>query len=277
MNLKVIKIIGNSPGKTVSILAGIHGNETPGIEAINKFSKISLDRGIVYLITCSLEAIKQNKRFIEINLNRCFFKKQPFGIKQTFEGRTAREIIPYLDKADSMLDIHASASKKSLPFVICDKSQISNAQIFNSEIVVYNFDEFEPGSTEHYVNSQKKQGFGFECGCIENSETIEVAEEAILNFLAFNGCIRKKLKNNIHQKILKITFLYKNKFGSFKKSREFADFEILNEKTLIGIDGSREVYVNKEDIVLFVRDRERINEECFLIAKEEKELIKRLV
>ena len=62
---------------------------------------------------------------------------------------------------------------------------------------------------------------------------------------------------------------YKNKYGKFIKSRNFNDFEELDKNEQIGKDGIKKVYAKNGEIVLFVRDRENLGEECFLIAKEE--------
>jgi len=91
-NIKVICKKGGKTGKTTLILAGVHGNEKCGIIAFDKIIKnIKIESGKVYFIYSNLKAIKQNKRYIEKNLNRCFFKKQSKEIKLSLEGNTARE------------------------------------------------------------------------------------------------------------------------------------------------------------------------------------------
>ena len=45
-------------------------------------------------------------------------------------------------------------------------------------------------------------------------------------------------------------------------------FGKLKEKTLVGSDGDIEVFVEKDNYLLFVRDRKNLNEECFIIAEE---------
>ena len=119
------------------------------------------------------------------------------------------------------------------------------------------------------MNLQNKPGFCFECGYANDSKTQTVAEEAIINFLTYYGCIENKvIQTSNKPKLVKIIDLYKNRYGSFKSKRDFKDFEKMKEKTLIGLDGNREVFVNMGQIVLFVRDREKINEECFLVGEE---------
>ena len=100
-NIKVIEKEGKEPGKTITILAGIHGNETCGIKAFDEIiPNIEIKKGKVIFIYANLEAINKGKRFIEYNLNRSFFKNQIDEIKNTIEGKTAREIINILEKTD---------------------------------------------------------------------------------------------------------------------------------------------------------------------------------
>src|SRR3989344_9145478 len=120
INIKVAEIMGKKKGENIVIMAGVHGNESFGVTALKEIiPSLSIEKGKITIIFANLEAIKQNKRFIEYNLNRCFFKEQANKIKNTLEGRTAREIIPYLNQADYLLDIHSSNSKDSVPFMIC--------------------------------------------------------------------------------------------------------------------------------------------------------------
>lgn len=62
----------------------------------------------------------------------------------------------------------------------------------------------------------------------------------------------------------------KRLLGSFVKARDFADFEILEEDTLIGYDATLPVTVLRGRMVLFVRSQEKRGEECFLVAEENK-------
>lgn len=268
-NIRVIEKNGKNTGKTTVILAGIHGNEVCGVGAFDEIiPKIEIENGKVIFIYANIEAIKQNKRFVEKNLNRCFLREQPKEIKQSLEGKTAKEIIPYLEKADMMLDIHASFIENSKKFVICDESQIRYASIFDAEIASYNWDEFEPGSTDYYMNIQNKIGFGFECGYLGDIATTERAKKAVLNFLIFAGNIDGEIISRKNQKILRIKGLFKNKNAPFKKSRIFSDFEQVKEKTIIGYEGGDPIYIDKGDIVLFLIDNDKLNEECFLLAEE---------
>lgn len=267
MNIRVIKIKGKNPGKTVSILAGVHGNETPGIKAVEKLFNIKIDKGTLYLILCNLEAIKQNKRFIEQNLNRCFLKKQPKNIRNSLEGKTAKEIMPYLDKSDVVLDLHASNTKDTQPFIICERQSFEIAKFLPAEIVISNLDKFETGSTDYYMNLRNKAGICIECGYILNKKSIVFAERAIKQLLKATELVNEIPAKQNKQKYTKICSLYKNKDGPFRKVKEFSDFEVVKNGTLIGLDGTNEIKVKKDALILFARNKDKIGEECFLLAK----------
>lgn len=266
-NIKVIKLNGRKKGKNTVIMAGVHGNEKFGVEAIEEIlPSIKIQQGTLTIIYANLEAIRQNKRFIEYNLNRCFLKKQSVQAAKTLEGKTAKEIIPYLEKADVLLDIHGSNTPQSPPFVICQPNGFAIAEKLPFEIISYNWDKFHSGSSDAYINSRNKIGIAVECGYLGDEKSILRAKEAITSFLkaVYSNSIGKKSK-----KYFRIIKMYKNKYGAFRKRREFADFELLGKDTAIGTDGKKTVMARKGETILFVRDRDSIGDECFLTAKEE--------
>ena len=131
-NIKVITKIGKETGKNTVILAGVHGDESYGVRMLEKLiPKLNITKGKVTFIYANLEAIKQNKRFIEYNLNRCFLKNQPKEIEDSLEGKTAKEIMPYLEEADFALDLHASGTPNSTPFIICQPQTFEFTKILS--------------------------------------------------------------------------------------------------------------------------------------------------
>lgn len=267
-NIRVIEKIGREQGKTAVILAGVHGNELSGVSAFDELiPSLEIKSGKVIFIYANLEAIKQDKRFVEFNLNRCFFPVQPKEISGTLEGKTAKEIMPYLDNADFLLDLHASNSPNSMPFVISDENSIELARFLPCEVISLGWDRFEKGSTEFFMHLNKKKGICFEAGYINDTKSIEISKKAIIGFLAGLGFIEEENTEGLERKYFKIISIYRNRNAKFKKSREFADFEILKEDTLIGWDGNRDVRVKSGFAVVFVRDRDEFNGECFLVAE----------
>lgn len=265
----VIEKKGKLPGKNIVVMVGVHGNESFGVDAIRELiPKLKLNKGKVTFIIANPEAVKQNKRFIEYNLNRCFLKNQPQNIFNSYEGKIARDIMPIFEEADWLLDIHGSNSFNSIPFVICREQSFDLASNLQLSIISYNWDKFQPGSSDYYMNLQNKIGICVECGCIKDKKSRNVAKEVTLDFLILAGAIKGEVSKLNDKRFIKIVKLYRNRFGEFRKIRDFADFERLAKKELIGKDGDKEIYGKREDILLFVRDREKIGEECFLVAKE---------
>jgi succinylglutamate desuccinylase len=269
LNSKIIIKEGKNSGKNIAILVGIHGNEKPGIIALdNLVDKLEINSGKVYFIYANLEAIKQNKRFIDYNLNRCFLKNQSLEMSKTLEGKTAAEIMQILDKVDICLDLHASNSPDSVPFLIYESKQEDLLSCFPTQIITSGWNTFQSGATEGYMLSLEKIGICFECGYIGDDNSILLAEKAIINFLKFLNMIEGSPERFNNQKKYFLKTMYKNSFGSFKKSKEFADFEEINRETLIGFDGNVPIYITDNCKILFVRDREKINEECFIVLND---------
>lgn len=268
-NIKVTEKMGERPGKTTVILAGVHGNETCGVKALDEIiPTIEIENGKVIFIYSNLEAIKQNKRCIDKNLNRCFLREQPQEIFNSLEGATAREIIPYLERADLMLDVHASFVERSLPFIILDEKNIGLANIFDVGIISYNWDAFEPGSSDYFMNMQNRPGICFECGYLGDEESLTRAKNTILNFLKFAGNIEGNLAIRNNQKFIRIQSIFKNYFAPFRKVKDLPDFWRANERTLIGKEGDKEVFLEKGEVILFLMGNDKLGEECFLTAEE---------
>src|SRR3989338_915503 len=118
-----IQVHGKGDGPTSIILAGIHGNETCGIEAVTKIlPSLEIDRGRVLIGYGNPRAIEKNVRFTEANLNRMFKDDDLFSEddKGSYEYKRAQFLKSYLDKADALLDVHASFTPNAKPFIICE-------------------------------------------------------------------------------------------------------------------------------------------------------------
>ncbi len=104
-----------NPGKTLLVFGAIHGDEICGPKAIAEVmneidsGKIVLKSGkIIFVPVCNPEAFKQNKRFVDVNLNRVF-KKHPNPTK--YEEKLANILCDFMGDADILLDIHSISSE----------------------------------------------------------------------------------------------------------------------------------------------------------------------
>jgi len=268
INSEIVIKDSKKPGPSVVVMAGVHGDELCGIKALDELiPKIKVISGKVTFVYANLKAIKEKKRFIEYNLNRCFLSDQPENVYSTLEGKTARELMRMLDNSDVLLDIHASTSKKTVPFIICEKQSYAYANVLPFKFICGGFDFVYPGATDHYMNQNNKPALCVECGYLGDKNTVKVAKETILLFLKKTGSIRGKAQTLAQKKFFVVDFVYKNKFGPFRLSRDFSDFEELENVTVVGFDGQQRAYAEKGDLLLFARSEDKLNSECFVTAK----------
>ncbi|MFA6064574.1 MAG: succinylglutamate desuccinylase/aspartoacylase family protein [archaeon] len=268
INSKVVIKDSKKPGPKVVVMAGVHGDEICGVKALDELiPKIKVTAGKVTFIYANLKAIEQNKRFIEYNLNRCFSSDQAENVYSTLEGKTGRELVRILDDSDVLLDLHASTSKKTVPFIICEKQSYAYANVLPFKFVVGGFDFVYPGASDHYMNQNNKPALCVECGYLGDKSTIKVAKNTVLTFLKKAGSIRGKAPTLAQKKFFEVNFVYKNKFGPFRLSRDFADFEELSGSTVVGFDGQQRAFAEDGDLLLFARSEDKLNSECFVIGK----------
>lgn len=251
-------------GPTLAIIGGVHGNEPCGIKAIAAVKdEIKPKKGKIIYIIANKEAIKENKRFIEKDLNRSFDSKS----REALEERTAQDIKPYLQAADAMLDIHASRTPDTERFIICEQHSIAAAKNLAADKILIGIDEFHGGSTDAYMNKQGKVGICIECGWNEDEKTTKAAKESIKAFCAAYGLI-EETKAAAGKKLFKAKMIYKNTTESFTPAKPFKDFEKITKGITIGHDGIKQIIAQKDAHILFCRSASTPGEECFLLTDQ---------
>jgi len=269
---EVVELVGKEEGQTSVVLAGVHGNEKCGVEAFEKIlSNLQIEKGRVLFIYGNPKAIESNQRFIEANLNRMFRDEGLLsGVeKKTYEYGRANYLKKYFDQADALLDVHASFTPQSKPFVICEENARAIASYLPFDLVVSGFYELEPGGTDYYMNANGKVGVCIEYGYLGDNKSTRVAEESIIAFLKIRGHLTNDLlpKEQAH---VQMNYLYKTKTDNFTLSRIFDDFEEVPKGQVVGMDGETEVKTEDEGIILFTRNLQQVGGEAFLLGKKVK-------
>lgn len=266
---QVIELNGALPGPTVTILAGVHGNELPGIKAmlelLGNLPKIT--RGRLFLLFGNPRAIEANVRQTEQNLNRLFLDDLPANIQSSYEYQRAQMIKKYLNQSDICLDLHASSTPGSPIFAITEEPAFELTSQLPVSSIVSNIDPFEPGSTDGYMNNRGKWGICVECGYLADMGAAELATETIWSLLRGLSMITEGnlvRAGGIKQTQFRVTDIYKNKQTNFTLQRDFNDFERVEAGELIGRDGETEIAFERPFHVLFAVNRSAPGEECFL-------------
>ena len=170
-----------------------------------------------------------------------------------------------------LLDIHASFTPNSRPFIICEENANGVIEYMPVNLIISGFDKVEPGGTDYYMNSIGKIGICVECGYLGNPESAEIAEKSIFAFLKARGHMPNDLIRN-KQSYMRMYDLYITKTNAFVLSRQFNDFEEVLDGQIIGIDGEKEVKAEKDSVILFARNREQVGDEAFLLGEKRNSL-----
>ena len=240
MDPSIIKIIGSKPGKTLAVFCGVHGNERVGIDVVKQMSEeIQIECGTVYFVFANPKAIELNKRYIDKNLNRCFIAG---NTGTAHEDERARELMTLLDSCDALLDVHASNTPDSVPFVIYGDPATEFVQTLDFNIVSTGWDDVEPGATDGYMLKQNKPGICIECGYIaEADKYVSLVRDSMLKFLTFYGALGGEVEGSSVEK--RLFHVYKaliKEDESFEYSKQYSDFEFLPAGTCFARDKNRE-------------------------------------
>lgn len=118
------------PGPNVLVQALTHGNEICGALALDWLLRQSVRprRGKLTLIFANVEAYLRfdhaeptTSRFVDEDLNRVWSDDQLFGPRDSAELRRARQLQPFVDAADLLLDIH-SMQEPCRPIMVCGQA-----------------------------------------------------------------------------------------------------------------------------------------------------------
>lgn len=268
----MIKIFDSKePGPNLVIMAGVHGDETCGLNAFGAiFPTFKPLRGRVTFIIGNPKAVEVSRREFEGNLNRMFRPDSEITEveRDTYEYKRSRELMPILAEADALLDIHSSTTEQTVPFVICEKQSFEVVTKLPVEIVVSGIDVLHPTGTDAFVNQSGGLGICIECGNHNDPKVTDVAIEAINTFINYFNVVLDKNNNVINkQRFVHADWIYRNK-ENFTLSKDFKEFEKVNKGSVIGLDGEKEIKAPYNGVILFPHNRKEKNTEAFLYGIE---------
>lgn len=269
---KLITLHGKKPGKTVSIFAGVHGNELTGINVLNHLAENTLlESGTLHLVYAHPLAIERGVRYVEKNLNRLFSETAHLD---TLEGRLSQQLKEILDTSDALLDLHAfsQAEGDAIPFAICDGDCMDFLSKTQLKFILGNLHAFEQGSTDQYMFFRRKQGICVELGALEKPEEffglgVSIAQE----FLSFHSLINHSSTRDIREEdqvYLRTCLFYKKKHEDFKFTRTLKSFDYIEKNEIFAFDGQEEISYPKDTYIIFPRDDLNIGEEVFILAEK---------
>jgi predicted deacylase len=212
-NIEVERLITSIKGSretpTVIFIAGIHGNETSGLYAVQQVLEEIKQRdlwirGNVYAIAGNMNALKRGVRYTRLDLNRIWTHEHIERINgnaddfvdEEYELIAMYSLIKQLMATEKgpfyFLDMH-STSAHTTPFITISDS-INNRK-FSSKFpvpVVLGIEEYLDGPLLSYINEFGHMALGFESGQHDDFRAVKASEAFVWLSLVHAGCLNKK-------------------------------------------------------------------------------------
>ncbi|MBR9859624.1 hypothetical protein GYB22_02535 [bacterium] len=201
MERKIDEIIGEEGGPLLLYVAGIHGNEYPGTKALEQvFSELRHSafafKGKAIALRGNLEALKQGKRFIDLDLNRIwkrnmedpdFQKSHEMNEMLRLKGEIEASLGSNRDAA-FLLDLHTT-SAPTIPFIVTRQNQKYSEFIESFKVpYVTGLDGLLEGTMLDWF-SDKGCGLAFEAGQHESATSVLKHRAFILLSMIHSGFI----------------------------------------------------------------------------------------
>jgi predicted deacylase len=261
------------PGPNVMVQALTHGNEFCGAMALDFLFKQGIKpiQGKLILAFANVAAFARfdfddpdRSRYIDEDYNRVWGDEVLLGSRDSAELRRARELRPFVDAADFLLDLH-SMHEPCRPIMVCAKSEKSVA--LSRRIGVPGdllLDTGHPAGLRMIergaFNDQAspKSAVLIECGQHWEKSAADVAEDTLFRFLAATGAVNASIcKSHAHlappavQRLVRVTEPVVAKSKNLKFPYLFKGLEVIAKAgTLVATDGDTTWRTPYDDCVL---------------------------
>ncbi len=269
----VHRLVSGRPGPTVMVQALTHGNEICGAIALDWLLREGVRpvRGELIVAFANIAAFESfdpatpnASRYVDEDFNRVWADETLFGDRDSVELRRARELQPFVDAADYLLDIH-SMHDPCRPIMVC--GTLDKGADFARELAV-------PGEllidTGHPAGLRMRDRGGFgdpsshknalliECGQHWEASAAEVAIDTLVRFLALTGVVeadwtasRLRVTPPAQQRLVRVTEAVVAKSDNFRFLVPVEGLSVVAKAgTPIAVDGDHIWLAPYDDTVL---------------------------
>ena len=267
--------------KEVTITGGTHGNELIGIYLVKSWLKDS--RAIQrsnFKTSCYLlnkKAIKECRRYIDRDLNRCFNTKILSSQSELYEENLAKEIDELLGKkgsdnpkSDFIVDLHTTTANMGLSIVVSNENQLTWEVIsyIKDKVPELNVYMWRGDEEDSFVDSIAPNGFAIEVGAIPQgvlrSDLYQKTEQIVYHLLDFieiyNSDKSYSLRDVEYFEHVMLVNYPKDKDGDIEamvhEDRQDRDFELIStgEPLFRRFDGEIISYEGEDLYTLFINE-----------------------
>jgi predicted deacylase len=269
-------------GPHVMVQALTHGNEICGAIALDALlaqqAQWQAQRGRLTLAFGNIAAFARwnpadpdRSRYVDEDFNRVWSDDALRGARDSIELRRARQLRPFVDAADLLLDIH-SMHEPCKPLMVCgasgrggEKGAALSRRLQVPEVLL--IDTGHPSGQRMiergpFADPQHtRTAVLIECGQHWERAAADVAQDTLLRFLAHSGVLDEafitaqlKLLGRAlpaQQRLVRVTEAVVARSLDFRFAREFRSLEVLARAgELIATDGAHEFRAPYNDTVL---------------------------
>lgn len=268
------------PGPHVMITAVVHGNELCGAIGLDWLMKLGVrpKRGRLSLGFMNVAAYGRfdpaeplASRFVDEDFNRLWDAQTLDGPRQSVELSRAREVRPFIDTVDRLLDIHSMQHATGALMLAgpLDKGRKLAEGVSVPELVVMDEGHAAGRRMRDYADfrneASPKDALLVECGQHWEKSSETMAKETALRFLLYTGAVDMDFAGPHlgpqppKQKIVEVTHPVTIRTDRFRFAEDYRGLEtIAKAGTVLGYDGDDPVVTPHDDCVLIMPSR-RLN------------------
>lgn len=262
------------PGPHVAISALVHGNEPCGAIVLDELLRGGLrpERGRLSLAFINIDAYAafdpeepDASRWVDEDFNRIWSPgRLDEGVQLTAEVERARQIRPWLDTVDLLLDIHSMQHKT--PALSLSGWQARGAELARAMgtpgFIVADHGHAEGMRMRDYAgfsaSDSDKTAVLVECGQHWEAGAAQIARDCTTGFLRATGAVAPdwgEMPQAATPELLQVTEAVTIDTDDFRFAQDWRGFERLPKGTLLAMDGAREIRAPHEETVLIMPSR----------------------
>ena len=291
-------IVGASPGPTLLITGGIHGNEPAGVVAaervLPRLQKLTpAIRGEIVFLRGNTRALERNVRYVDADFNRQWTSaiiaanSSPFS--HSSEGIEQNELLIHLSDAIErarreifFLDLHTTSADGKPFATVGDTLRNRSFALKFPVMIVLGLEEQIEGTLLEFLNNLGAITLGFEAGQHEAQSSVDHHEAMIWNAVVASGNLsREHVADFKHwQSVLRracggsrvIEVRYRHAIkpeDNFRMEAGFSSFETVRQGQLLAKDRSRDITALESGLILMPL-YQALGDDGFFLAREVK-------
>lgn len=296
---------GTRRGPLLIVLAGMHGNEPAGIQALDivfRLLEVEPDRnpnfrfcGKIIGLRGNVAALEEKKRFIHKDLNRQWTPKNVRRIKSTpfeqldAEDREVMELLTVIEEEIEayqpnkivLLDLHTTTAYGGIFSIATDDPESIRIGVELHAPVIKGMLKGIHGTTLHYFNNDNFEpetvAVCFESGQHAEHLSVNRAIAALTNCMRTIGCVRAEDVENRHDELLieysrdlpkvaQLIMCHRIQPGDeFKMMPDYKNFQEVERGELLAYDQNGPIRAEADGRILMPLYQEQGDDGFFLI------------